>query len=244
MIRIAFCDDDLSVLNQLSDLLEQYCEERSLPIEHKTFQSSLDLLAELDRGVRYDILFLDVLMPGENGIDTAAEIRTFDKQVKIIFLSSSSEYAVQSYTVGAYYYQMKPIRKESVFPLLDSVLSACEKEQKISLLLQCKKGMTRVELNQLEYCEVIHRTLFFHLSSGEVLESSGNMEELSNKLLPYGCFLRAHRSYLVNLDYVKTLTYHTITMYSQAEIPIPRGKYNGIKNAYLEYAFQNSQVMV
>lgn len=244
MIRIAFCDDDLSVLNQLSDLLEQYCGERSLTMEHKTFQSSLDLLAELDRGVRYDILFLDVLMPGENGIDTAAEIRTFDNRVKIIFLTFSAEYAVQSYAVGAYYYQLKPIQEEVFFRLLDSVFAACEEEQPAGLILRCNNGISRIELNQLEYCEVIRRTLFLHMSNGNVLESNGNMGELSNKLLPYSCFLRAHRSYIVNLDYVQTISYRAIVMSCQAEIPIPRGKYNEIKNAYLEYAFQNSQVMV
>lgn len=244
MVKIAFCDDDLSVLEKLCDLLEQYCVERNRAIEPKAYRSPLDLLAEMERGIRYDILFLDILMPGENGIDTAAEIRSLDNNVKIIFLTSSSEFAVQSYAVGAYFYQLKPIWKESFFCLLDSVLSTCEQEQSASLILRCKNGITRIELNQLEYCEVIHRTLFFHLRSGKVLESVGNMDELSSKLLPHSCFLRPHRSYLVNLDYVQSLSYRAITLSCLTEIPIPRGKYQEVKNAYLEYAFQNRQVIV
>ena len=244
MVKIAFCDDDLSVLKELCDLLERYCVDRNRAMEHKVYGSPLDLLSEMERGTRYDILFLDILMPGENGIDTAAEIRSFDNNVKIIFLTSSSEFAVQSYAVGAYFYQLKPIWKESFFCLLDSVLSTCEQEQSASLILRCKNGITRIELNQLEYCEVIHRTLFFHLHSGKVLESIGNMDELSNKLLPCGGFLRPHRSYLVNLDYVQSLSYRAITMSCLTESPIPRGKYQEVKNAYLAYAFQNRQVIV
>ena len=244
MIKIAFCDDDLAVLNELRTLLDEYRVERNLEITYTAFNSPLELLAEIERGTRYDILFLDVLMPGETGIDAAAEIRNYDTNVKIIFLTSSAEFAVQSYTVGAYFYQLKPIWKDSFFRLMDSAVSACEKEHTDSLILRCKSGITRVELKHLEYCEVIHRTLFIHLSTGKVLESVGSLDDLSQQLAQYDCFLRPHRSFLINLDYVQNLSYRAITMSCLTEIPIPRGKYNEIKNAFLEYAFQNRQVTI
>ncbi|MBO5278754.1 MAG: response regulator transcription factor [Lachnospiraceae bacterium] len=244
MVKLAFCDDDLSVLNDLRVLLEQYSVKRNQIIDYIAFHSPLDLLAEIERGTRFDILFLDVLMPGENGINVAAEIRSYDSNVKIIFLTSSAEFAVQSYTVNAYYYQLKPICAESFFRLMDSVFSLCEKEQTNSLLLRCKSGITRIKSTQMEYCEVIHRTLFIHLTNGKVLESIGSMDELSKRLASCGNFLRPHRSYLVNLEYVQNLSYRAITMSCLAEIPIPRGKYNEIKNAFLEYAFQNRKVTI
>jgi len=244
MIKIAFCDDELSVLNELRVLLDQYRVEHNQEIDYSAFQSPLELLAEVEKGARYDILFLDVLMPGETGIDAAAEIRKHDNNVKIIFLTSSPEYAVQSYAVGAYFYQLKPIWQESFFRLMDSVIASCEKERSESLILRCKTGITRIELRQLEYCEVIHRTLFMHLTSGKVLESSGSMDELSKQLEPYGCFLRPHRSYLINLDHVQMLSSNAITMSCLTEIPLPRGKYHEVKDAYLERAFQKGRVLV
>ncbi|MGN0153634.1 MAG: LytR/AlgR family response regulator transcription factor [Lachnospiraceae bacterium] len=239
MIKIAFCDDDCAVLSSLHELLILYRTEKNEKIDDYTFLSPLDLIAEIERGTQFDILFLDVLMPGENGIDAAAEIRNYDKNAKIIFLTSSTEFAVQSYTVNAFYYQLKPICTESFFRLMDSVLSQCQKEQASSLILQCKTGLVRIKPVQLEYCEVIHRTLFIHLTSGKVLECSGSLNELGRQLAPYGSFLRPHRSYLVNLEYIQNLSYRAITMSCLAEIPIPRGKYNEIKNAFLEYAFLN-----
>ena len=244
MLKIAFCDDDLAVLNELRVLLDQYRVERNEEISYTAFNSPLELLAEIERGARYDILFLDVLMPGENGIETAAEIRNYDTNVKIIFVTSSTEFAVESYAVGAYFYQLKPIWRESFFRLMDSAIAACEKEQTSSLILQCKTGISRIELRQLEYCEVIHRTLFIHLTSGKVLESIGSLDELSRHLEPYGSFLRPHRSYIVNLEQIQSLSSHAITMNCMTEIPIPRGKYNEIKDAYLEYAFQSRQVLL
>ena len=237
MIKIAFCDDDSTVLSDLHRLLALYRAEKNMEIDDTSFHSPLDLIAEIEQGIRFDILFLDVLMPGENGIDAASEIRNYDKNAKIIFLTSSSEFAVQSYTVNAFYYQLKPVCPENFFRLMDSVLSQCKKEQANSLILHSKTGITRIKPAQLEYCEVIHRTLFIHLTSGKVLECIGSLDELAKQLIPYGNFLRPHRSYLVNLEYIQNLSYRAITMSCLAEIPVPRGKYNEIKNAFLEYAF-------
>lgn len=123
MVKIGFCDDDLSVLKELQILVDQYRVENNREIEYAAFQSPLELLAELEKGMHFDILFLDVLMPGQSGMDAAREIREIDTAVKIIFLTSSAEYAVESYTVGAYFYQLKPIWKESFYRLMDSVIS-------------------------------------------------------------------------------------------------------------------------
>lgn len=244
MIKLAFCDDEVSELNEICRLLAQYCEEHKREITYAAFQSPLNLLSEVEKGARFDIVLLDVFMPGENGMDAAAEIRNYDSNVKIIFLTSSSDFAMQSYAVGAYFYQLKPLGKESFFRLMDSVLLACEEEEANSILLRCKSGITRIKLRQLEYCEVIHHTLLIHLSSGKVLECAGSLDEIFRLLQPHGNFFRPHRSYIVNLEYVNALSGRGVTMSSQAEIPIPRGKYHEMKEAYLEYAFRNRQVVV
>lgn len=244
MIKLAFCDDDMSVLDRLKDFTGRYCAERNHEIEYAVFYSSLELLAEIEKGVRYDILFLDIILPNENGISIAKEIRQYDSVVKIIFLTSSSEYAVQSYTVDAYFYQMKPIRKEEFFRLMDAVLSECRKEQQNSLILNCKSGITRIDLDKLEYCEVIGRTLIFYMENGRILEGTGSMDKLSGQLSRYENFLRPHRSFLVNMEYIQKISSNAITMKNLSEIPIPHGKCSEIKNLYLEYAFERKQVFI
>ena len=244
MIKVAFCDDDMTVLGELKGLLDRYCVKRSQEIEYAAFYSSLELLAEIEKGVRYDILFLDVILPNENGISIAKEIRQYDSVVKIIFLTSSSEFAVQSYTVGAYFYQMKPIWEEHFFRLMDSAISECRKEQRHSLILRCKSGVTRIDLGRLEYCEVLGRTLLFHMDNGRILESIGSMDKLYGQLSQYENFVRPHRAYLVNMEYIQKISYKAITMENRAEIPMPHGKCSEIKNLYLEYAFERKQVFI
>lgn len=244
MIKVAFCDDDMSVLGELKGLLNQYCAKHGQEIAYTAFNSSLELLAEIEKGVRYDILFLDIILPNENGISIAKEIRRYDSVVKIIFLTSSSEFAVQSYAVGAYYYQMKPIWEENFFRLMDSAISECKKEQQHCLILRCKSGITRIELDRLEYCEVIGRTLLFHMEGGKVLEGTGSMDKLCGQMSQYENFVRPHRSFLINMEYIQKISYKTITMENMAEIPIPHGKCCEIKNLYLEYAFDRKQVFI
>ena len=244
MIKIAFCDDDMEVLHQMNELLDPYRVERNEDITYAAFQSPFELLTEIEKGIRPDILFLDVVMPGQNGMDVAKEIRQYDTNMKIIFLTSSPEFAVESYSVGAYFYQLKPIWEESFFRLMDAVLAECEKKKKNSLILRSKDGITRIDLQQLEYCEVLGRKLLFHLEDGAVLESAGSLDDLAGQLMQYSNFFRPHRSFLVNMEYIQNISSRSIKMVNDAEIPIPHGKCSEIKNTYMEYAFNGEQAVL
>ena len=244
MIKIAFCDDDMEVLHQMNELLDRYRVEWNEDITYAAFQSPFELLTEIEKGIRPDILFLDVVMPGQNGMDVAKEIRQYDTNMKIIFLTSSPEFAVESYSVGAYFYQLKPIWEESFFRLMDAVLAECEKKKKNSLILRSKDGITRINLQQLEYCEVLGRKLLFHLENGAVLESAGSLDDLAGQLMQHSNFFRPHRSFLVNMEYIQNISSRSIKMVNDAEIPIPHGKCSEIKNTYMEYAFNGEQAVL
>ena len=244
MIKVAFCDDDLSVLKELSVLMDRYRVERNQDIAYAAFHSPLELLAEVERGVQLDIIFLDVLMPGQDGISTAREIRQYDAAVKIIYLTSSAEYAVDSYTVGAYFYQLKPIWQESFYRLMDSVIPECHRDAKNSLILRCRTGITRLELDKLQYCEVTGRNLLFHRQDGEVLDSIGRLDELCEQLKDYDCFIRCHRSYLINMDYVQSISNKAVIMMDGTQIPIPHGKYSELKDKFFTYFFHKNQTFL
>lgn len=244
-MRIAVCDEDEQELNYLSELIMKYQAKHGELLHGRklvptVFQSSATLLSEIEKGARFDVLFLDVVMSWKNGILVAKEIRKYDNNIKIIFLASSVDFAVESYTVRAYFYQMKPIMEESFWKLMDSVLEDCEKEEAVSLVIRSKSGIVRINLNKLEYCEVIGRTLLFHLEGGEVLESIGTLDRLCYELAPYKNFLRPHRSFLVNMEYIQNISGHTIIMDSRTEIAVPHGKVSETKRIYLEYVFSNN----
>ncbi len=195
-------------------------------------------------GTHFDILFLDVIMPGQNGINVAREIRQHDHTVKIIFLTSSSEFAVESYTVNAFFYYVKPIKAEVFCSLMDSAISECEREKKGSLILRCKSGITRIDLEKLVYCEVIGRTLIFHMEGGVNFESIGSLDDLCSELMQQGSFLRPYRSFLVNMEYIQSISYKAITLNNLEKIPIAHGKCSEIKKRYLEYVCNRKQTFI
>lgn len=241
MIKVAFCGDDTSALRELNKLTGKYSARNGRAIGTDIFHRSLDLLSAIEKGVHYDILFLDVTLTNENKIHIAKEIRQYDSVVKIIFLTSSTECAVQSYTFDAYFYQHDPIWTGNFFKLMDSAIAECQEEQNSSLILRGKSGITRIDLNRLRYCEVFRRTLLFHMADGNVWENAGSMDDLHKQLSQYDNFMRPHRSFLINMEYIQKISYKTVTMEDLTEIPIPHGKCSDIKNRYLEYMFRSER---
>ena len=243
-MRIAVCDDNIEFLQGLSTLLNMYGEENHCILEYKTFTNPLELVMQMEKGVHYDVILLDICMPGMNGIQCAKDIRMYDNLVKIIFLTSSTEYAVESYSVKAHNYLLKPIQKDSLF----SVLRQLEKEENVAekkfFIIKSKTGITKIFLEKLEYCEVINRKLVLHLINNEEYESTLRMNELEESLEGFGMFLRTHRSFVVNMDYIQSLMTHSIVMESGVKIPVPREKYAQIKQIYMNYVFQGKNAIV
>lgn len=151
---------------------------------------------------------------------------------------------MDSYSVGAYFYQLKPIWQESFYRLMDSVLSECQKDKESSLILRSRTGITRLDLDRLQYCEVMGRTLLFHRKDGEALDSIGRLDDLCEQLKDYEQFVRCHRSYLINMDYVQNISSKTITMTDGIQIPIPHGKYSELKDKFFDYFFRKNQTFL
>lgn len=238
MLRIAICDDDEKELHMITSLLSEYRMSRAINLHWNMFQNPLELLASIEQGTVYDIVFLDMMMPGLNGIETARELRTHDKIVKLIFLTSSTEFAVQSYAVNAYCYLLKPITTDDFFSIIDHATEEIHHTHSIDLMIRCKTGVVRIPIHQLVCCEVTGRMLTFRLSTGAVLESAGSMKDVEPVLLQYPGFTKPHRSYMINMDYIQNISYREITLVQQITVPLPRGKYNTLKDTFLEYAFQ------
>lgn len=243
-MKIAVCDDNSVFLQELSGWLNQYSEENRCYIEYKLFTNPLELVAQIEKGVHYDVLFLDVFMPGINGIECAKDIRTYDNYVKIIFLTFSAEFAVESYAVKAYQYLLKPIQKEQLFATLRQLEKESVHMNKKLFVLKSKTGITKISLSQLEYCEVVNRKILLHLVNEEECECGLRMSELEEKLEEFGMFIRPHRSYLINMDYIQSLTSNCIIMESGVKIPIPREKNAQIKQMYMDYIFYQANPVI
>lgn len=236
-MRLAICDDEARELERLCALLQEYEISRGAELSVCSFQSAVDLLNGM-KGGEYDLLLLDVLMPGFGGIQAARELRELDKSVRILFLTASPEYAVESYAVGAYHYLLKPATAKTLFPLLDKMRAELNVQEEEFLLLKGREGLLRVPFSRLEYVEVMNKTVSFHLADGSVRELNASLSDFEAELLSHPQFLKVHRSYLINLRQLQSVTAKGAVTKTGHTVPIARTLYAAVKDAYLQMLFQ------
>lgn len=235
MYRISICDDEIQELFHISKLLNKYQEQRNVTFRYDAFSNATELLETMQRGV-YDILLLDVLMPGINGIQTSREIREYDNDIKIIFLTSSPEFAVESYAVDAYYYLLKPATETKLFPILDKLFQeALRKEE--SLTVRSASGIMRISIQRLEFLEVMNKKLYFHLSDSSIKETHGSLSDFETDLLCREEFIKVHRSFIVNMGYIQELSSNMIITASGQRVPISRLLYTQVRETYMKHLF-------
>jgi DNA-binding LytR/AlgR family response regulator len=220
-------------------LIDLYRTSRHLNCEHAVFLNGFDLVSALEKGKRFDIYCLDIMMSGFTGIDAAKEIRTFDKTAPILFFTSSAEFALESYSVKAINYLLKPITKEKLFFAFDELMEQVKvKKDEDAVIVKSHVGIQKILVSNLVFAEVIGRNVLYHLASGKVIECTEPFSSVCDNLNKYGCFIKPHRSYLVNMQYVDTIGNHQINLQTLSSIPVAQGKAKEIKLQYLNYQME------
>ncbi|WHH60765.1 LytTR family DNA-binding domain-containing protein [Petroclostridium sp. X23] len=239
-MKIALCDDNKQELLHINRLLDEYSSNSLSEDQMKvsSFTSSIALLAQLESGKHFDIFLLDVIMPGLNGIELATEIRNRDQVSKIIFLTTSPEFAVESYAVDAINYLLKPLQKDKFFSVLEKAFRDIRSDLQQYLIVKAQGNLSKVFFRELIYLEVIGRSLYLHQKGGIVIESNSAFSQVEAVLLKDKRFLKTHRSYIVNLDYIKNLSKDGLTTTSNLSIPVSRNAFKEVKQAYINYSFR------
>lgn len=236
MLQIAVCDDNIDELSNIVQLINQYRISNNYSFDFAVFPNGFELVSALEKGKRFDIYCMDIIMPGFNGIDVAKEIRDFDKTAQILFFTSSPEFALESYSVKAINYVLKPISKEKLFFTFDEILERIKADNsEDAFIVKSNEGIQKILISNLVFVEVIGRNVLYHLRSGKVIECIEPFSSVCNNLMKYGCFLKPHRSYLVNMQYVDTIENHQITLQTLSSVPIAQSKAKEMKMQYLNY---------
>ena len=241
MIHIAICDDSKQERQILAVLFKRYQELHATPLQIHIFQNGFSLLDAIDQGKRFDITILDILMPGENGIEIARNIRASGTDTEIIFLTSSPEYAVDSYEVKAQNYLLKPVTEEKFFASIDSILAELDEKDTASFIIYTtEKQYSRIRVSSLVYGEVTHRTITLHLADQTMISAVMTFTEFQDILKAYPDFIYPHRSYAVNMNYIQYVTKSDIIPTDGQKIPLSRNNYMKISEQFLNFAYTNS----
>lgn len=236
-MKIAFCDDNPIEMMILKNYFEKATRSNlgSVSIEVRFFASADEVLRAISKSDRYDLFVLDILMPGMNGIELAKEIRQLDERCRIVFLTSTPEYALASYQVHADDYLLKPVQFEDLTQLLKRCAASLDKESKDGLLVRDHGSLRRVRFHEIRYAESLKHTILLHLTNATVLSYYGSIKELNLKLENDPRFMQCHKSFIVNLDHIDCIEQRDFRFEDGQLVPISKEKIRCVKEKFAEY---------
>jgi len=205
-MRIAICDDDELCRAQLALQLDNYiATHENQEISYSVFSCAEDLLIASEAQDGFNVYLLDIVMPDTNGIDLGVKLRQKKDDGIIIYLTSSKEFAIDSYSVKASGYLLKPVIPQQLAIALEEAYTTVINKTQSSILVKTKSGLVRIPLDNILYVELCRRTAIYHLTNNKTEESTTlriPFAEAMQDLLCDKRFTLCGQSVIINLSHI------------------------------------------
>jgi len=234
MLKMAICDDEPYHLNRTEDLIKGILDGRGIDIYViDTYLLGKDLL-RFDKYMEYDAIFLDIDMSGMNGPEIAKQIRENRQDIILVFIAASSDYAVEGYKMEAIRFLLKDVLEETMPECIEVIIRRlCLHTHKVCY--HFTEGQKEMPVDSIGFIESQKHKLLFNVMEKQWVSYSlyDKLDNIEKGLSAYG-FLRIHKSYLVNMRFIKAIVHYRAYLKSGEILPIPRDKYRKVKQKYYE----------
>ena len=227
-MRIAVCDDDLREQEQLDKAIQGWDPTRRT---EKFFNGS-SLLEAAKKTPAFDIAFLDIYIPGENGVDIARALKKASPETEIVFVTTSENHAVSAFSLGALHYLVKPVTTEGIIEAFRR-LAEVRARQRETLSFSVRGGTCTVFLSQICSLESSNRVVEVSLDDGRQLRTRMSLYELEQKLDKR--FLKINRGILVNMDHIERMGTDCCTLRNGSRFFLASRKHSALCAAYNDY---------
>ena len=231
MIKFAICDDEPLMAQELAGHLADYMKENL--ITAYSVSSFSDGRALLDAIDRFDVIILDIQMEQPDGMETAKLLRRRGDHSLLVFVTVLKELVFDAFQVEAYDYLLKPLDRARFKQTMDRVLRSLDRKTAEDIVIQRGTGCEVVLLSDIVYCEVLGRKIYLHKHDGTVSDYYDKLEDLERRV--DGRFFKCHRSFLVNLDYVRGCQDGQVLLAQGERIPASRLRERELTQALLRY---------
>ena len=230
-MKIAVVEDQQETRECLCNFIRQYAEEQSIPAEVIPFEDGAVIANGYKPG--FDILFMDVEMPGLDGFSTAEKIRETDPDVVLIFVTNMAQYAIRGYEVDALDYVLKPVNYYQFSTKLARAVRRVQRRKGGQVVLQLAGGgMQLLDTSEIFYLETHSRMLYYHTAKGEFAVRA-SLQSAEKQLQQYH-FVRCNQCYLVNLSYVRGIE-NDFALVQDDRLEISRRQRNAFLTAVASY---------
>lgn len=227
-MRIGLCDDDIIDRNFIKFCLNKYSISNNVEYQLHEYDNGEALIIDLQNHT-FDLFLLDIYMHNMTGMEVAREIRNQDKDVSIVFITSSKDFAMEGYRVHAVDYLLKPISYERICETMSWITKKLDVDRKVIEILSSRIRV-KVKISNIMYAEVFNTVCVLHTTEGEY-RTYITLDELCG-LLEDNRFIRCHRSFLANLDYVDKIEENNFILKNLTKVPIGRKYCVEVKKLY------------
>lgn len=233
ILKIAVVEDDEIQQKNTIALLEKYAKEHGYVFSFSVFDNAFLFLQDFKKGL-FDIVFMDINMPGINGLDASKEMRQIDDAISLIFVTDFAQFAIRGYEVDAYDFMVKPVNLEHLTLKLDRLIPNLEKRKKEKKLkIKTGGGILAVNIDDIVFIEVKSHDTIIHMQDGEhrVSIPFSQLEET----LPSEQFYRSNHCYIVNLKFVTSVDKFEVRMATGEALQISHPKKKGLLMSLMNY---------
>lgn len=236
VVRVAIVEDEAELHDYYGKLVEAWGRSRNIRPGITFVESSEEYLFKYDRQNIFDVIILDVCMKDMNGMELAHEIRKFDRNVQIVFLTGKSEYVFEGYEIGAVRYLIKPVEERELAKALDACMEKLESCREDYLMMKYQGESLRLLRSEILFIQVEGHYLKMQ-TVDRVYEWKESLKEMLSRLDP-ARFVPANRSAVVNLEFVSKITREECILENGEAIPVSRGAYGPLNDAFMKYFFK------
>ena len=233
-LKIGICDDSSADSSKLFALINDFALRKNLFLNVYRYSSGRELLTAY-RNKRFDIIFLDIEMPGQSGMSAARQIREEGgDDALIIFVTSYPEYMRDSFDVQPFQFLTKPVDSAIIDHVMLKILDKYRHSHTIRFITDIDEVTHQVRLKDIIYMRVMKgekNQLTYIIAGQDSFSSKGTIQEAENELGRNG-FISPYRSFLVNIRHIKTFDHNSIRMDNGDVIPVSRRKYAQIQQQY------------
>ena len=230
-LSVIICDDLAEERSQLCRFVQAYGQERGYRLRMEEAAGGEELLSRWRRD-RWDLVLLDIYMPGLTGVETARRLRMLDESCEIAFITTSEVHGLVGYDLGVLDYLVKPVNRETIFDMLDWCVHK-RWESLRTLKIRSEWEEMEVRLQDVCFIEIQRHTAYIHLQ-GKTIGTRRGMAELEEEI-DSPSFLRCHRSFLVNLRRVERVGRTECLLEGNRSVPVSRGAWEKLNRAFINY---------
>ena len=238
MLQIALCDDEKKQLSQAAAMLNAYLSSRpDLSGQVETFRSGSTLLARVEDVGGFDLYVLDILMPELSGIDTGRRLRALGDGGEIIYLTSSNDFAADSYDVRAFFYLLKPVNEGNLFQVLDAAVENLKRRRSSAVVVTTVDGPRRILLERIRYVERVGRYMRYYCTDTTIDSQTirVSFREAVAPLLADRRFCLCGASFLLNFQHVAGVNGQSALLDNGQAVILPRMSATEFKKAWGNY---------